>query len=86
LSCLIRERKKSELSDQGKKKEAVQELKQSAARLKQVGSQYNDKELLKEADELEVQADTIEDRGMSPKSRKVLRTESFQMKNQQLSQ
>ena len=85
LNALAQE-KAIELSDQGKKKEAVQELKQSAARLKQVGSRYNDKELLKEADELEVQADTIEDRGMSPKSRKVLRTESFQMKNQQLSQ
>ncbi|MBC2704976.1 VWA domain-containing protein [Desulfobacula sp.] len=85
LNALAQE-KAIELSDKGKKKEAVRELKQSAARLKQVGSRYNDKELLKEADELEVQADTIEDRGMSPKSRKVLRTESFQMKNQQLSQ
>ncbi|WP_299982139.1 VWA domain-containing protein [Desulfobacula sp.] len=84
LNALAQE-KAIELSDQGKKKEAVRELKQSAARLKQVGFQYNDKELLKEADELEVQAETIEDQGMSPKSRKLLRTESFQMKNQQLS-
>jgi Ca-activated chloride channel homolog len=42
--------------------------------------------LLKQANELEVQADMIEDQGMSKKSRKLLRTESYQKKNQQLSQ
>ncbi len=85
LNALAQE-KAIELSDKGKKKEAVQELKQSAARLKQIGSQYKDKELLKQAVELEVQADMIEDQGMSKKSRKLLRTESYQKKNQQLSQ
>jgi len=74
------------LSDKGKKKEAVRELKQSAAKLKQIGTLYKDDELLKEAEELEIQADMIEDRGMSKKSRKILRTKSYQKKNQQLSQ
>jgi Ca-activated chloride channel family protein len=74
------------LSDQGKKKEAVSELKKSAAKLKIYGSKYNDKELLEEAQELEVQAEQIEVQGMSKTSRKVLRTKSYQKKNQQLSQ
>ncbi len=74
------------LSDKGKKKEAVKELKQSAARLKTIGTMYKDEKLLKEADELEIQAEMIDDQGMSKKSRKILRTQSYQMKNQQLSQ
>ena len=85
LNALAQE-KAIQLSDKGKKKEAVKELKKSVARLKQAGSQYKDEELLKQASELEVQADMIEVQGMSKKSRKVLRTESYQKKNQQLSQ
>lgn len=85
LNALAQE-KAIELSDKGRKKEAVIELKQSAARLKQYGSQYNDSKLLKEADALETQAETIENEGMSKKSRKLLRTDSYQKKNQQLSQ
>ncbi len=85
LNALAQE-KAIQLSDKGKKKEAVRELKESVARLKQAGSQYNDEELLKQAIELEVQADKIEDQGMTKKSRKLLRTESYQKKNQQLSQ
>ena len=85
LKALAQE-KAIQLSDKGKKKEAVKELKQSVARLKQAGSRYKDEELLKQANELEVQADMIEDQGMSKKSRKLLRTESYQKKNQQLSQ
>lgn len=84
LNALAQE-KAIELSDKGKKEEAVKELKQSAAMMKQIGSQYNDKVLLNEADELEVQAEKIKDQGMSKQSRKLLRTESFQMKNQQFS-
>jgi Ca-activated chloride channel family protein len=82
----IAQEKAIELSDRGKKKEAVQELKQSAVKLKQIGNLYKDDELIKEAEALDVQAQKIEDQGMSPKSRKVLRTKSYQMKNQQLSQ
>lgn len=75
-----------ELSDEGRQPEAVMALKQSAERLKQVGRLYEDSELLKEADAIEAQADQIEEKGMSKKSRKILRTESYQQKNQQLSQ
>ncbi len=83
LNALAQE-KAIELSDKGKKKEAVRALKQSAAKLKEYGAQYHDKELLEEAAALEVQADEIEDQGMSKKSRKILRTKAFQMKNQQV--
>ncbi len=85
LNALAQE-KAIELSDKGKKKEAVNELKQSAAKLKQIGSLYKDEKLLKEADALEVQAERIEQEGMSKKSRKILRTKSYQQKHQQLSQ
>ena len=82
----IAQEKAIELSDKGRKEEAVRELKQSAVKLKEVGNLYRDDELLKQADALEIEAEKIEDQGMSPKSRKVLRTKSYQMKNQQLSQ
>jgi len=84
LNALAQE-KAIELSDKGKKEEAVKELKQSAARLKSIGTQYKDKALLEEALELDVQADEIQDQGMSKAKRKYLRTESYQKKNQQLS-
>ena len=85
LNALAQE-KAIELSDKGKKKEAVKELKQSAAKLKSIGTMYRDEKLLQEAEDLEIQADMIEDQGMSKKSRKILRSKSYQMKNQQLSQ
>ena len=85
LNALSQE-KAIELSDKGKKKEAVKELKQSASRLKSIGAVYKDKKMLKQAEELEIQAEMIEGKGMSKKSRKILRTQSYQMKNQQLSQ
>ncbi len=85
LNAMAQE-KAIKLSDKGKKKEAVKELKQSAARLKQIGTLYQDEAMLQEADAIETRADTIESQGMSKKSRKILRTKSYQMKNQQLSQ
>ncbi|MCP4119714.1 MAG: VWA domain-containing protein [Desulfobacteraceae bacterium] len=73
------------LSDSGRKKAAVDELKKSANKLKKVGTMYRDSVLLEQAEELEIQAETIRQEGMSKKSRKVLRTKSYQMKNQQKS-
>ncbi len=75
-----------ELSDKGKKKEAANALKKSAAALLNYGKKYHDKALMEEAEAIETQAEAIENKGMSKKDRKVLRTKSFQMKNQQLSQ
>ncbi len=82
LNALAQEKAIRE-SDKGKKKEAVDTLKSSAAQLKSVGSAISDEKLLKEAELLEQKADLIEKEGMSKKSRKMLRTESYQMKNQQ---
>jgi len=73
------------LSDRGKKNEAVSELKKSADKLREVGKEHNDEELLKRAEEMEVQAGQIEKEGMTKKYRKILRTDSYQMKNQQMS-
>jgi len=83
LNALAQE-KAIELSDKGDKKKAVAELKKSAGKLKEMGAKYEDEILLEEADAIESQAQRIETEGMSKKSRKVLRTQSFQMKNQQL--
>ncbi|MDT8379972.1 MAG: VWA domain-containing protein [Desulfotignum sp.] len=85
LKALAQE-KAIELSDEGRQPEAVTALKQSADRLRQVGRLYEDPALLKEAEAVEDQADQIEEKGMSKKSRKILRTQSYQQKNQQLSQ
>ncbi len=85
LNALAQE-KAIELSDQGKPEQAAQELRKSAAKLKTYGGKYQDKELIREAEEAEVQADVLESEGMSKKSRKVLRTKSYQMKNQQMQQ
>jgi Ca-activated chloride channel family protein len=74
------------LSDEGKKKEAVEELKSSARRLRKAGKDYDDEQLMEKADEMEAQAGQIEREGMTKKSRKVLRTESYQMKQQQMNQ
>jgi Ca-activated chloride channel family protein len=74
------------LSDDGRRKEAAQALKKSAHRLKATGRKLKDAELLKKAEEMEVQAGKIESMGMSKRARKVLRTESYQMKQQQQSQ
>ncbi|PIE61383.1 MAG: hypothetical protein CSA29_03590 [Desulfobacterales bacterium] len=73
-----------ELSDQGKPVAAAQALRQSAEKLKAVGTVYKDKALIQEAQEAEAQAATLETQGMSKKSRKMLRTKSYQMKNQQI--
>jgi len=72
------------LSDKGKKKEAVEELRTSANQMRELGEEYDDDRLLDQAQEMEAQAAQIEKEGMTKKSRKMLRTDSFQMKNQQM--
>jgi len=74
------------LSDEGRKKEAVDELKKSARKLREVGQEFDDDRLLDQAEEMEAQAAEIETKGMTKKRRKILRTESFQMKTQQRNQ
>lgn len=69
--------------DGGRRMEAQQALQKQAAKLKQAGNLYKDKRLLEEAKEMEVQADSIQNQKLDKKSRKVLRTKSYQMKNQQ---
>jgi Ca-activated chloride channel family protein len=54
--------------------------------LRALGQEYDDAQLLDKAQEMEAQAAQIEKEGMTKKSRKMLRTDSFQMKNQQMSE
>jgi Ca-activated chloride channel family protein len=79
----LSEEKAIALSDKGKKQEAIETLKASASRLKAYSETYNDQEVQQEAEAVMEQADMIEKEGMSKKSRKLLRTKSFQKKNQQ---
>ncbi len=73
------------LSDEGRTKDAVGKLRKSAQRLKASGKKLNAPALIKKAEEMEAQAGRIETKGMDKRTRKVLRTESFQMKQQQIS-
>lgn len=72
-----------ELSDQGKTEAAAQTLSESARKLKSYATQYGDKELEVKAAQIERQAAKIKEQGMSSRSRKSLRTDSYQIKNQQ---
>jgi len=74
------------LSDEGRKEEAVDELKRSARKLREAGQEFDDARMLDQAQEMEAQAAEIETKGMTKKRRKILRTESFQMKTQQHNQ
>jgi Ca-activated chloride channel homolog len=79
----LEQEKAISLSDKGKKKEAVQALKASAVKMKSIAEEYDDEVLLEEAEDMEQQAEVIETEGMNKKMRKVLRTKSYQLKNQQ---
>ncbi len=83
LNAIVQE-KAITLADEGRNEEAVIELKRSAAKLKSIGDAHKDDDLLKEAADLEEQAEVISQKGMSKRSRKSLRTRSYQMKNQQM--
>ena len=48
--------------------------------------EFDDDRMLDQAQEMEAQAAEIETKGMSKKRRKIMRTESFQMKTQQQNQ
>lgn len=74
------------LADKGKAKEAVQQLNVSAKNLRQRGEELKDRDLLEKAEQMEKQAEQIEQEGMSKASRKTLRADSYQMKNQQMAQ
>ncbi|RPI78696.1 MAG: VWA domain-containing protein [Desulfobacteraceae bacterium] len=73
------------LSDKGQKHEAVQALQNSAEQLRDFGLQNNDAEMIQKSEEISQQAEDIQKQGMTNKNRKVLRTKSYQMKNQQKS-
>ena len=71
------------LADKGKTKEAIEELNKSASRLRSLGLKYSDPKVLKKAEELTQGAKNIEERGLENRSRKELKTDSYQIMNQQ---
>ena len=78
------EEKAIEYFDAGKPAAAVNALKSSAGSLHEYATKYKDEAVLQEALEMERKAEELEKEGMSKKSRKELRTDSYQQKNQQL--
>jgi len=72
-------------ADEGQTDAAYKELKKSAVKLKDFGTRHQDAEMLEKAEEMETRADEIRQKGMTRKSRKLLRTDSYQMKHQQKS-
>ncbi|MBI4963217.1 MAG: VWA domain-containing protein [Desulfomonile tiedjei] len=81
-NALIQE-KAIELADKGSTKEAIDELNRSASRLRSIGLKYSDPRLLRKADEMVAGAKAIEARGWEQQSRKTLRTDAYQMMQQQ---
>lgn len=74
-----------DFADVGQTDEAYRELKKSAVKLKTFGVRYKDKDMLQKAEEMEERAEQIQKQGMTPRSRKLLRTDAYQMKHQQKS-
>jgi Ca-activated chloride channel family protein len=74
------------LADEGKKDSAADMLRSSATRLKQAGAKYDDQELTKKGEAMAESARRIEKEGMTSKTRKTIRTESYQQINQQIAQ
>jgi len=72
-----------DFADQGQTDAAYKELKKSAVELKAFGVRHGDEEMLEKAEEMETRAVEIRKQGMTPKSRKIMRTDSYQMKHQQ---
>jgi Ca-activated chloride channel family protein len=73
------------LADKGRDKEAVEALRRSAERLKDVGRKYGDDKLLNRAKQTAEQATQVSSQGMTRKSRKSLKTDSYQTIQQQKS-
>lgn len=79
------EEKAIDYFDAGNAPAAIGALKQSARSLKEQGRTLQDEVLLEAADKMEQQAEILEQEGMSKTRRKEMRTDSYQLKNQQMS-
>ncbi len=82
LSAVAQERAIS-LADKGKTDEAVEVLNRSADAMHNMGKIYNNKTLLERAQQIRKQAGQIAEEGMTRRQRKVLRTDSYQIQQQQ---
>lgn len=73
------------LADKGRNREAAEALWQSSERLKDTGRKYKDDELLRRANETADQAARVSLQGMSKRTRKYFKTDSYQTRQQQYS-
>ena len=72
-------------ADKGKLKEAAKELRESAGYLKKAAMELRDESLRRKAEETEALVNDMEQQGaLSTRSRKSMRTDSYQERNQQL--
>lgn len=71
------------LSDEGRPAEAAVRLRDTAQEYYRVGADMQDADMMRRAKEIEVQADTIQERGLDNRSRKSFRADSYQIMRQQ---
>lgn len=72
-----------DLADKGKVDEAVQTIMSNYAELNQAATQNSDPALAQRAEEMKQLAEQLEKEGVSKKSRKQMRTDSYQLRKQQ---
>ena len=80
---MIANDKAIQLADEGKNIAAAEELRYNGELIRQWGITNKLTWLVKEADDLEEQADEISKKGMTAENRKSLKAQSFQYRNQQ---
>ncbi len=71
------------LADKGKKQEAVQLMQANSVKLRALGKQYGNDMVVRQSDELSVDAQALDQRGMDKVMRKTYRTNNHQVFNQQ---
>ena len=75
-----------ELNDAGKKDEAVRLIKKQSKELRRLGQKFQNNDLVQQAEQLAGQAKQVEQQGINKRSRKAMRSSSFQIRNQQMAQ
>jgi len=72
-----------ELTDQGKKADAVRVMREKSKELQKLSAKFDNAQLQQQSAALAQEADELEEKGMSKARRKWFRAESFQTRNQQ---
>ncbi len=72
-----------EFMDKGSKGQAVSNLNDFARDLRSTGNYYQNRSLVRQAEKIDLQAETIKNKGMDARRRKVWRTNSINLRQQQ---